>query len=316
MTPTLFRLAMVVFATCAVAASAVAQSPLPAPPPPGEPQDVLVLGRISDDPKQHYEALRPLLDYVVPRMRDVGIREGRILMARDAQQMVSYLRRRRVDWITETPAMAVDYRNRAGAHIMLATERGGGLLYHTVFFARRDSGITNLTDLAGHAIAFQNPYSTSSYVSPAAELLVAGLKLDLLLSPMDKPDAGRVGYVFARSESNISTWVHKRLVDAGAFSNLDWNDLSSLPESFRQDLTVIHETAPYPRAVEVVRPDMDPAVRNRLREILLAAGDDPAAREPLRRFFGTSRFVPLDGQAEASLQRLQDGMTIVRRELE
>ena len=63
---------------------------------------VLVLGRISDDPKAHYEQLKPLLDYVVPRMADVGIREGRILMARDAQQMNSYLRRGRVDWVTET----------------------------------------------------------------------------------------------------------------------------------------------------------------------------------------------------------------------
>lgn len=316
MTPTLYRIAMVVLAACAIVAPAAAQSPPPPPPPPGEPQSVLVLGRISDDPKQHYEALRPLLDYVVPRMRGVGIREGRILMARDAQQMISYLRRRRVDWITETPAMAVDYRDRAGAKIMLATERGGGLLYHTVFFARRDSGIASLRDLAGHAIAFQNPYSTSSYVSPASELIDAGLKLDLLLSPMDKPDAGRVGYLFARSESNISTWVHKRLVDAGAFSNLDWNDLSRLPESFRQDLTVIHETEPYPRAVEVVRPDMDPKVQARLREILLAAADDPAAREPMRRFFGTSRFVPVDGEAEAALRRLQAGMANVRRELE
>src|SRR5690606_35087778 len=61
--------------------------------------NVLVLGRISDNPKAHYEQLKPLLDYVVPRMRDVGITEGRILMARDAQQMASYLRRGRVDWV-------------------------------------------------------------------------------------------------------------------------------------------------------------------------------------------------------------------------
>lgn len=27
---------------------------------------ILVLGRISDDPKIHYEQLKPLLDYVVP----------------------------------------------------------------------------------------------------------------------------------------------------------------------------------------------------------------------------------------------------------
>jgi phosphonate transport system substrate-binding protein len=311
MTPTFHRLAMLVIALCALVAPVRAQSP-----PPAEASSVLVLGRISDDPKQHYEAMRPLLDYVVPRMRPAGIREGRILMARDAQQMISYLRRGRVDWITETPAMAVDYRLRAGAQIMLATERGGGASYHTVFFVRRDSGITGLRDLRGRAIAFQNPYSTSSYVSPAAELLAAGLGLDLLLSPKDRPAADRVGYLFARSEANISTWVHKRLVDAGAFSNLDWNDLSRLPESFRQDLTVIHETPPYPRAVEVVRAGMDPAVQALLREVLLAAADDPAAREPLRRFFGTNRFVPLDAEAQAALQRLQIGMAHVRGQLE
>ena len=39
---------------------------------------VLVLGRVSDDPKSHYDQLKPLLDYVVPRMASVGIRSGRI----------------------------------------------------------------------------------------------------------------------------------------------------------------------------------------------------------------------------------------------
>src|SRR5690606_2378920 len=76
---------------------------------------VLVLGRISDDPKTHYEQLKPLLDYVVPRMAGVGIREGRILMARDAQQMASYLRRGRVDWVTETSGIGMQLARRTGA---------------------------------------------------------------------------------------------------------------------------------------------------------------------------------------------------------
>ncbi len=38
--------------------------------------DHVLLGRISDDPKAHYEQLQPLLDYVVARMHDVGIKEG------------------------------------------------------------------------------------------------------------------------------------------------------------------------------------------------------------------------------------------------
>lgn len=287
---------------------------LPATAP--APQEVLVLGRISDDPKQHYEALRPLLDYVVPRMREVGIREGRVLMARDAQQMISYLRRHRVDWLTETPAMAVAYRERTGARILLATERGGGDVYHSVFFVRRDSGIRTLQDLKGRSIAFQNLYSTSSYIAPAAELLGAGLHLDLLLSPMDRPEPDSVGYLFARSEANISTWVHKRLVDAGAFANLDWNDLHRLPQSFREDLMVIHETAPFPRAVEVVRPGLDPRIQARLKQVLLAARGDPQARPAMLAFFGTNGFKPLDADAEAALDRLASGVREVREQLE
>lgn len=312
MIASLLRLAL---AVCAMAASLRVDAQVQASPAAAA-HEILVLGRVSDDPKRHYESLRPLLDYVVPRMRNVGIREGRILMARDAQQMASYLRRHRVDWLTETPAMAVAYRDRVDARILLATERGGGRYYHSVFFVRRDSGIRTIADLAGRSIAFQNLYSTSSYFVPAAEILDAGLRLDLLLSPMDRPEPGSVGYVFARSEANISTWVHKRLVDAGAFANLDWSDLHRLPQSFRDDLMVIHESAPFPRAVEVVRPDLDPRVEARLREVLLAAADDPDAREPLLRFFGTSRFVPLDEEAEASLGRLRAGVERVRERLE
>ena len=35
---------------------------LPPPPPPSDDSNVLVIGRISDDPKAHYEQLKPLLD--------------------------------------------------------------------------------------------------------------------------------------------------------------------------------------------------------------------------------------------------------------
>ena len=76
---------------------------------------VLVLGRISDDPKAHYEQLKPLLDYVVPRMADVGIRQGRILMAPDPQQMASYLRRGRVDWVSETAGHAPSLPDSKGS---------------------------------------------------------------------------------------------------------------------------------------------------------------------------------------------------------
>ena len=184
-------------------------------------------------------------------------REGRILMARDTQQMTSYLRRGRVDWVTETSGTGMQLQRRAGAKPLLLTERDGVNRYHSVFFARSDSGINSLADLQGRSIAFQSTGSTSAYIVPAAALLDQGLQLEILLSPMDRPTPDSVGYVFARSELNIAAWVHKRLVDAGVFSSLDWADVRRMPPAFRQDMKIIHETPDYPRAVGMLRQNQE-----------------------------------------------------------
>lgn len=277
---------------------------------------VLVIGRISDDPASHYGQLKALLDYVVPRMGDVGIREGRILMARDAQQMASYLRRGRVDWVTETPGTALQLQDRAGATCLLLTERNGVRSYRSVFFVRRDSPVRTLEDLHGRTLALQRVASTSAYLMPLAELLGQGMRMEILASHDDVPSPDAVGYLLARSELNIASWVHKGLADAGALSDLDWNNPGRVPASFRRDFRVIHETAPYPRALELVRGTLDPKVEARLREVLLQASEDPQARPALREFFGTTRFLPIDPATRQSLDRLRRGVARVRLEVE
>lgn len=276
----------------------------------------LVLGRISDDPKAHYEQLKPLLDYVVPRMADVGITSGRILMARDAQQMSRYLRRGQVDWFTETSGMAMLLQQRVGARVLALTERDGVTSYHSMILVRRNSGIGSLADLRGRRIAFERTTSTSGYLVPAAALLDAGLPLEGLLSPRDRAPPRAVGYLFAGSETNVATWVHKGLADAGAVSNLHWQDADRLPESFRADMRVIHRTADIPRAVEMVRGSLDEKVAQRLRTVLLKAASDPQAEAALRQFFGTTRFLPVDAAAHAALKRLGAGSQHVLEALE
>lgn len=291
--------------------------PLRAAPAPGEDDPhVLVLGRISDNPKAHYAQLKPLLDYVVARMGDVGITGGRILMARDARQMSSYLRRGRVDWVTETSGTGVELQRRTGAQPLLLTERGGASLYHTLIFARADSGLTSLADLRGKSIALQGVGSTSSYIVPASMLLDAHLPLEILLSPRDRPDAQSVGYVFARSEFNIAAWVDKGMVEAGALNDLDWKDERRMPLAFRRNMRVLAQSPDFPRALEMVRPGLAPAVRERLRQVLLQAAQDPQARDALKRFFGTTRFLELDAPALKALEHVRQAGARVREQVE
>ena len=110
--------------------------------------------------------------------------------------------------------------------------------------------------------------------------------------------------------------MHKGLVDAGAVSSLDWDDPGRVPAAFRADFRVIHESNPYPRALELVRDGMDPRMEARLRQVLLDAAGDPAARDALRLFFSTSRFLPLDPASERALDGLRRGVQRVRAEVE
>jgi phosphonate transport system substrate-binding protein len=280
------------------------------------PASELVLGRVSDDPKSDYPRLKAMLDYVVPRMAAVGITSGRVLMAPDTQRMSSYLRRGKVDWISETPGAAAVYLDRGRARVLLLTQRGGLDSYRSVFFARRDAGIGSIADLRGRTIAFQNPASTSAYLLPASMIVESGLPLVVLASPGDEPGPDMVGFVFARSELNMSTWVHKGLVDAAAFSEQDWADVERVPEAFRADLALFHQTERVPRALEVVRSDLDPTVAARLASVLRAAIDDPAAAEPLRRFWSTTAFREPDAETLAEIRAFSRAVRQVRDEIE
>jgi len=281
----------------------------------GDPQ-VLVLGRVSDNPAAHYDRLKPLLDYVVERMGEVGIREGRVLMAPDSAAMASYLRQGQVDWVTETAGAALTLMELGRARPMALSWRGGEQRYYTVFVARSDSGIDSLDDLAGRTIAFQHPNSTSAYLVPAGVLLDRGLSAAGLLSPLDRPPADRVGYAFTGDEANSVAWVHQRLIDVAAFSNQDYDDLIRPVPGYRDDIRIIGRSPDYPRALELARGELSEPVRRRLLEVLLNAGNDPEARPALQSFFRTNQFTPFTPEVAGQLEALRPMVKRVRRELQ
>jgi phosphonate transport system substrate-binding protein len=148
------------------------------------------------------------------------------------------------------------------------------------------------------------------------ELLGRGVKMEILGSPFDAPVPSSVGYVFARTERNIATWVHKGLVDVGAVSNLDWTNPTHIPEFFKSDFVVLRESAEVPRGVEVVREDLGKDVRVRLREVLLDLAEDPAAVGLLDRFHLSMHYFDPDTRDRRDLERLRAGITRIGAEIE
>lgn len=276
----------------------------------------LVISKVTENPKKHYRYLKPMADYMVKHMKDLGINEAKFLMARDNRQMVSFLKQGRVDWITETPFSAIIYHDKAGAELLLRKWKKGVPDYYTIFFTRKDSGINSLADLRGKTIAFEDPGSTSAYFVPASVLIREGLNLVWLASPREKPPEDMVGYVFSGQEINTSTWVHKGIADTGAFNNLDWNKDDHLPKAFRKDMKIFYKTRPFPRAIELVRKGLDPKIKQRLKEVLLHVHNDPKAKAALRAYHKTTKFDELDAKTWASLDEVRRILKIVQSELE
>lgn len=276
---------------------------------------VLVIGRVDVHPEAHRGYLQRMVDYAAGRMGDLGIVAGEVVVAPDNAAMLDHLRSGKVDWVTETPFSALRFEGSGNAEIVARRWKGGVAAYRTLLFVRADSDIRSPGDLRGRTIAFEDPGSTSAYFLPAAVLIRRGHRLVRLSSIRQAPRTDGIGYVFSGDERNTADWVHAGVVDAGALSDTDWADPELVPPAYREALRVIHRTGPVPRALELVRADLDPAVKARLVELLLHAHEDPEAAGVLDAYQKTRRFDPIDAETRAQLEALRPLADIVRREL-
>ncbi len=268
----------------------------------------LVIGKVSNNPRKHYGYLKPMVDYAVTQMKDLGIRDGAVLMARDNAQMVELLKQGKVDWVTETAFSALLFEHHHAAEILLRKWKKDASQYYTIFFARKDRAINSISDLKGKVIALEDPGSTTAFFEPLVCLFENNLAVQKLDSFKERPSPDKVGYVLSRQEINSSVWVYKELVDAAAFNNQDWNKSDHLYKNMRGDLKVIYRSDPIPRAFELVRTDLDPRIKERLKAVLLKAHLDKNAQQALRRYQSTRQFDELNAASISTLK-------VMRREL-
>ncbi|MBT8137770.1 MAG: phosphate/phosphite/phosphonate ABC transporter substrate-binding protein [Gammaproteobacteria bacterium] len=266
---------------------------------------VLVLGAIHADLEGRYAELRPMADYVAAALADAGVTRVDVMVVEDRRRLARMMRDGRIDWVSENVANAVYLQEAAGVQILARKWKQGAPQFRSVFFTRSDGDITSLGDLAGRTLAFIESDSTAGHLLPAAELIREGHRTVALETPRQQSPAGTIGYAFAGSDINATTWVHKRIVDAGVLSNVDWESDSSLPEFFRKDFVIFHQTDSMPRALELVRGDLDEDIKNALRSTLLGMDKDSGAARALQAYQGTLRFDELGEVDHETLRKLR-----------
>ncbi len=275
------------------------------PPAAADEGNRIVLGRISEKPRNHFDRMRALADYMAVQLAPDGVTGVDVVMVDNFEEMREMLASGRVDFMSETAFMATDLVDAGVAELMLREWKHGVAEYHTLFFVSADSGLKDIADLPGHSIAFEDPGSTSAYLVPRVTLELAGIELLPLAAPGSDVPEGVVGYSFAEGEANVVAWVHRGLADVGVVSNLDWENDDEAPAFLRNDLIVIHETPPIIRSLMLVRSSLAPEMKARLSEILQGMHETEDGRRTLERYFRVSRYDRIDGAALDGLETVR-----------
>ena len=103
--------------------------------------ETLYLGSIGDDPAEEIEEFQSLADYLKENLKDVGIDDVKTLVAANKVEMVSYVKQNKVDIYIDSPFPSMLIAQEAGSTIFLRRWKKGVAEYHSVIFARNDSGI-------------------------------------------------------------------------------------------------------------------------------------------------------------------------------
>ena len=97
-------------------------------------EDTLVIGRVSDNPEKTYEELKPIADYMVSHLHDLGITKSSVIIAKNAKEMIKLLKEGKIDWVQKGVFQAILYEQQAGMEITLRSWRENVPDYYSVIF--------------------------------------------------------------------------------------------------------------------------------------------------------------------------------------
>ena len=139
--------------------------------------------------------------------------------------------------------------------------------HFTSTFISGDDTVDDLADLKGGSFAFGSVSSTSGHLMPRYFMTQEGIEPEAFFS--------RIGYSGAHDAT--AAWVEGGKVTGGVLNSAVWEKLVDQGRVNLEKVRVIAVTPPYYDYNWTVRGDLDPALREAIREAFLAL--DPAIPE-------------------------------------
>ncbi len=153
--------------------------------------------------------------------------------------------------------------------------------YHGLIFVRRESGIRSVRDMKGKRFALVDKATTAGYLLPQEYFHRHGI-----------PDCRKYlkeCYFTGTHEDAIYDVLNGK-ADIGAAKNTIFNRLARIDPRIGEELVVLERSPDVPENGLALRKDIDPSLRRRIADALLAMDRDPDGSRVLQGF-GASKFI-------------------------
>lgn len=262
----------------------------------------LTLGLVSGTSQKEIEAhFQNFIRYVAGKLGSNQETEGQVVIVPTPLQMAKFLEEKKIDFYMESPYPTYLINKQGAAILLLRRWKSGMAEYRGLILGKKDSEVNRLEQLRGKMIAFEDPGSTSGYFLPKVLLLKKGFRLSEKPRLDAKIGPQEIGYVFASTNANVVNLILSRQVAAGAFSD---DDYGALDGTKKAEIIILAQTELFPRHLVSVRKDLNPLVKNRLKEVLLAMNQAEEGRSIMQQTDNTTKFDLLPGGEELVRRKL------------
>lgn len=262
----------------------------------------IVLTDVDFDPEALIPETQPVADYLADNLKQAGINQGTVQIAPDVETVADWMASGEVNLYFDSVYPVMMVMKRSGATPILRRWKDGVSEYSTYFVTLKDSGLSNLEDLQGKMITFEEPSSSSGFMFPMVYLLKTGFQ------PTQKAEANHavandeIGYVFSGDSKVGIEWMLEGKVAAGVIDSETWTELS---DEERNQLDILAETDKFPRHVVLAGPNLKPNQIEALKAALMGMDKSQAGRAALKEFSDTAQFDEFPEGATAAIDRLK-----------
>lgn len=242
----------------------------------------LRVSAIPDEaPTELQRKFRPLGDYL---QHELGM-PVQFTPVTDYAAVVEGLANDKIDlaWLGGFTFVQAKLRTHGGAVPLV--QRAEDEKFTSKFIVPKDSPAKTLADLKGKTFAFGSPSSTSGHLMPRFYLMKAGVN----------PDTDFKAVAFSGAHDATVAFVAAGRAEAGVLNASVWDKLSDAHNPNAEKVRVLATTPPYYDYNWTVRPGLDPALAQKIKQAFLKLDPANPQHKAILELQRASKFIPTQG---------------------